>query len=378
MEWTRPELGLYEFRGARANNIVLALRGDPWGIIRDPLEQDPQKRYKLGLYRQPPGDPGSTDAATRGQYCASVADRHGFFAAYSPDGIHWTLDDRLLVPRAGDAGAWTCDPLRGRYIVTSRRYNSLIDHFALGWKGYRRVIALSTSADGQHWSTLETVLKPDAFDADGVQLYQMVPFVYGNQYLGILWVMHPTELSGMELVAARNPGHWQRVGRREEFFSVGPPGSWDAGWAACGLSAPALKGDTLYMWYSGKPQGHGTGGNFTSSIGLLTLGRDRFVALRCGIRGGELMTEPVEVKAPQLRLNAICLFGRVQVRVVDDYTVPEGYGFDACNGLQHADQFEAPITWGEASRDLSPFLGKKVRLHFRADNAASLYAYRFR
>ena len=86
------------------------------------------------------------------------------------------------------------------------------------------MIALSTSDNFAAWTPLETVLKPDEFDDEGVELYQMVPFVYGNQYLGILWVQYPTELSGMEWVTARDLGHWRRVGRREAFLSVGSSG----------------------------------------------------------------------------------------------------------------------------------------------------------
>ena len=110
---------------------------------------------------------------------------------------------------------------------------------------------------------------------------------------------------------------------------------------------------------------------------MATLRMDGFVALRCGMRGGEVMTEPFEVTSPGLAVNAICLFGRVQIRVIDDVTVPEGYDFDACNGLESRDDTDCPITWGEEKRDLSPFVGKKIRLHFQADNATSLFSYRF-
>jgi hypothetical protein len=180
----------------------------------------------------------------------------------------------------------------------------------------------------------------------------------------------------MELASARDIYHWERVGRREEFFSVGSPGSWDMGWAALGLSPPALKEDTLYMWYSGKPQGHGTQGNFNSSIGLLTLRRDGFVALRAGTRGGELMTEPIEVTGPRLSVNATVLFGELRVRVIDDVEVPEGYSLEECNGLARGDRVDAPITWGDNHRDLRPFVGRKIRLHIQTDNATSLYSYR--
>ena len=373
IDWERPDLGLCEFQGSKANNISLATTADPWGVMRDPREEDPQRRYKLGLYHQP--TPPKEDAGVSEN--SGIDHRGGMYAAYSPDGIHWTFEDRLLVPRAGDAGVVVHDPMQGRYIASSRRHNCLMDHFVLEWKQYRRVIALSTSEDFVHWTQLRTALRPDEYDETGAQLYQMVPFVYGNQYVGILWVWHPTELSGMELAAARDLDHWRRVGRRgEEFFSVGAPGSWDGGWAACGLTPPALKDDALHLWYSGKPQGHGTRGNFSSAIGLLRLRRDGFVALRCGIRGGELMTEPLEVTGPNLSINAICLFGRVQVRIIDDVSVPEGYDFAACNALESRDETDCPITWGAERRDLTPFVGKKIRLHIQADNATSLYSYR--
>ena len=376
LRWERPELGLVEFRGSKDNNIVLATKADPWGVVADPLEEDPARRYKLGLYSQPGGSPGPGDPQSRSRFMKSVADSHGMFARCSADGIHWNPEEGLLVPRAGDAGVLACDPIAQGYISASRRYNCLMDHFVLEWKKYRRVIALSTSADFVHWTPLKTVLKPDDLDPPDIQLYQMVPFVYGNQYLGILWVWHPTELSAMELASAREVEHWQRVGRREEFFSVGPPGSWDGGWAACGLSAPALKGDTLYMGYSGKPQGHGTGGNFHSSIGMLTLRRDAFAAMRCGIGGGELMTEPILVSGPRLSVNALVLFGQLRLRVVDGMEVPGGYSMEECNGLVRGDSTDFEITWGEERRDLAPFVGRKIRLHMQADNAASLYAYR--
>ncbi len=379
VEWERPELGLVEYEGSTANNITLATTGDPWGVMRDPQEQNLERRYKLGLYYQPPGSPGANDPVVRKTHFESIADRHGMYAAYSPDGIRWTFQNRLLVPRAGDAGCLVHDPIEGRYIASSRRLNCLVDHFVLEWKQYRRVIALSTSEDFVEWTPLRTVLRPDEYDEPGVQLYQMVPFVYGNQYMGIVWVAHPTELSGMELAAARDLEHWRRVGERGggEFFSVGAPGSWDGGWAACGLTPPALKDDQLHIWYSGKPQGHGTKGNFSSAIGMLRLRRDGFVALRCGIRGGEVMTEPIEVTGPGLAINAICLFGELQVRVIDDYSVPEGYDFAECNGLERGDEISQTITWGDEKRDLSPFVGKRVRLHLRADNATSFFSYRF-
>ena len=62
----------------------------------------------------------------------------------------------------------------------------------------------------------------------------------------------------------------------------------------------------------------------------------------------------------------------MQIRVIDDVSVPEGYDFAACNALERRDDTDYAITWGAEQKDLSPFVGKKVRLHIQADNATSL------
>ena len=158
---------------------------------------------------------------------------------------------------------------------------------------------------------------------------------------------------------------------------MGPPGSWDGAWVSLAGNPIVLVGDRLYFWYSGKPQAHGTAGMAEAAIGVLTLRKDGFVALRSGIRGGDLMTEPVEVTGPKLYLNALSYFGGVRIRVIEDVSVPSGYSFEECNGLERGDETEFEITWGEERRDLTSLVGRKVRLHIQADNATSLFSYRF-
>ena len=388
--WDKPELGIVSCEGSEATNIVYPTDGspgpDPWGVVLDTREADPARRYKMGMYLQrpgpdiPPEEPGlerEAKNAYRKVLFEKIRDSHGMYGAYSPDGLHWTLEDRALVPRGGDAGTLVYDPMHQRYIAMTRRYETVMDHFTIEWKRYRRVIALSTSDDFSSWSRLKTVLKPDDFDDPQDQMYVMTPFVYGRQYIGFIGMLHSaTELGPVQLATARDIEHWSRVGRREEFLPVGPPGSWDGAWSSISSNPPALVGDKLYMWYSGRRQAHGSEARHRGAIGLATLRKDGFVALRCGISGGEMMTEEIEVTGPRLSLNAICLFGRVQVRVIDDVSVPEGYDFESCNGFERADAIDHPITWGDEERDLTPFVGRKVRLHFQADNATSLFAYR--
>lgn len=393
LNWDKPELGIVDSDGSTANNIVYpppgpAYDSDPWGVVKDDNEPDPQKRYKMLVYQQrpTPGAPVFDEVGmtreekneARKHLLLAIKDNVGGYPLFSPDGIRWTQGEQICVPRAGDGGTLVYDPMRQRYIATSRRYGTVLDHFVIEWKKYRRVISMCTSEDFVDWTAQKTVIKPDDFDDSRDQFYVMTPCVYGNQYIGFLGPQQvATELGPTQLVSSRDLDHWERVGTREEFLSVGSPGSFDAAWATIAPASPVLVDDELYLWYNGRPQAHGTEGMFKSYIGAVKLRRDGFVALRCGIQGAELMTEPVTVSGKKLYLNATSLFGKVTVRIVDDIDVPEGYDLDDCNGLDRGDSTSREITWGDECRDLSQFAGRKVRLHIRASNATSLFSYRF-
>ena len=57
VNWEKPELGICESEGSKANNIVFPppgetdLGADPWGVVKDEAEEDPQKRYKMMVYQ---------------------------------------------------------------------------------------------------------------------------------------------------------------------------------------------------------------------------------------------------------------------------------------------------------------------------------------
>ena len=191
------------------------------------------------------------------------------------------------------------------------------------------------------------------------------------------------DLGLTELTSARAIDHWQRVGKREPFLNVGSPGSWDDGWVTCAANGPIRCGDTLHIYYSGIRR-HGSDRVNRGGIGLVTLRKDGFVALRCGNQGGDVMTEPVAVSGPRLFLNAAVFgtkmgaeLGSVRVRVVVDIEVPEEFTFETCNGLVRDDQTAFEITWGPDRKNLSHFAGQEVRLHIHADSPTSLYSYRF-
>ena len=83
LTWDKPQLGLHEYRGSTANNIVVNGYGP---VLKDPSEPDPAKRYKM---------------IKRGPTPREVATKLGARANYSPDGIHWTEGPRIRVSGMG-------------------------------------------------------------------------------------------------------------------------------------------------------------------------------------------------------------------------------------------------------------------------------------
>ena len=74
VNWEKPELGLVDFHGSKANNIV-NLRGGKCNfacipIIHDPEDPDPNRRFKIAL-----------ESHVYGNHIA---------VAFSPDGLNWT------------------------------------------------------------------------------------------------------------------------------------------------------------------------------------------------------------------------------------------------------------------------------------------------
>lgn len=128
--WEKPDLGLVEFRGSTANNIVdLPHPGyRPAGaVLHDPEDPDPRRRFKLAYEAPAAGRP-----------------EKGLCVAFSPDGLRWTPSARNPVgpffEMAGIArwrGLYYVNgqgALRNDRPVTARRLSTFV------------------SADFEHWS----------------------------------------------------------------------------------------------------------------------------------------------------------------------------------------------------------------------------------
>lgn len=145
--WYKPNLGLWEFNGSKANNILLdgtkpRVNWDNFMVFKDENPNcPPAERYKAVGRTE-----GSFGADGQGRSGATLA---GFF---SPDGIHF--DEGRVLTRAGsfdslNVAFW--DKTRGVYHLYSRGgHNNPKDKF--GDVGIRDV-RHATSVDFHSWST---------------------------------------------------------------------------------------------------------------------------------------------------------------------------------------------------------------------------------
>jgi hypothetical protein len=235
IKWTKPEMGLVEYEGSKANNILWrggeALPmgdGDHWngphgtGIFKDLRDPDPKRRYKALL---------KTDILS---------------VAFSPDGIHW--DGAIACPEADSAGDthnnafWA--PTLGKYVGITREWG----------EPNGRQVAWTTSEDFINWKKVEIVL-------EGLnpryQTYSMPVFFHGGIYLGLV-AIHDQEDDRVwtELTWSPDTKKWNRVSPGTPLIpnSPGKEGEYDWGCvytAAC----PVFLEDEIRLYY-GASDGH--------------------------------------------------------------------------------------------------------------------------
>ena len=356
VHWEKPELGLVEFGGSRANNILL--RGVEWThcVLKDGEERDAERRYKL-LYWTPAGD--------------------GIHAAFSEDGIRWRpWKENPVVPRraTGDTFSVMRDPASGEYWLYHKTRTPARPI---------RMISRMVSEDFLHWSGTRRLLAPDAFDPPDTQFYGLSAFPHAGQYLGVLWVYHtyPQTLD-MQLVSSRDGLRWDRTADRKLFMHLVPTNEYRGGAFDCmqiyPVSAPVEKDGRLWLYYSGFKVPHNTLAlDQDGRIGVATLRRDGFCSLDATSPGWAL-TRPFTWSGDQLRLNAVTSGptpgapgddgGGIAVQIEDERgrAIP-GFAGEQCTPFR-GDETDALVDWGGRS-DLGGLMGRTVQLRFIIEDA---------
>ena len=268
IHWERPVLGLVEFAGSKENNIV------PPGVVEAPTfldrhERDPAKRYKALKWTMDTTKPMQSNLY------------------YSPDGFAWTpyagnpvIDTTPVVGRWGPTSFMGWDPIRETYAAYVENSHHMRTLFG------KRLIGRAESPDMIHWTEPETVLVPDADDFPDTEFYRLVVIPYAGLYIGLLWIFRTTNLTHHpEVIVSRDGFRWERryrepfivrSGRREDFDSNSVY-LWHA----------IVHGDRALLYYSGTnhraaQQMLDLGAAATSAVGLAICPLDGFVSVDSG------------------------------------------------------------------------------------------------
>ena len=357
VHWEKPELGLVEWDGSKANNIVPEA-GCPFD---DPLETDPQKRFKLFKHdREPEGDRWEA---------------MGHYLSFSPDGVHNNGEWTRILPRCGDRHSFMYDPDLDRPWVCFTRPPGFFNEFQV------RMIARTDSADLFNWSKPEPILVPDLDDPIGMQFYGMVGFRYESLYLGFLQRFRAVDgLLDNEIISSRDSKTWHRGRQRATYIPLGPKGSWKATQITFANSPPVEVDDKLYLYYDGRDYYHHkiTPG-IRSAIGVASLYNDRFVSLFAGSIQGTVTTKPFKCPGGRLMVNVnTCAVtgedwgagpdgvgaGYALCEVLDKQGNPiPGFNRNDCERFWDDCRRGRAYEWGE-TQSLDSLKGRTIRLKF--------------
>ena len=373
IDWVRPKLGIIEYEGSKANNMVID-GGRIHGLFIDPDSPDPDQRYKAMVIRYYGKRPvkGNPD---------------GYYLYTSPDGLHWRCDhERPIMPflfsielpqdGVSDTSVFRWDPLLGKYVGHLK-----INLGQMPGRRSQRTRAITESDDLIHWSRPRLNIFTDDVDEPTSQIYGNVGFVYESMWFGALRHM-VTGRTGwkqvmLELSYSRDGRIWSRPHARPEFIPLGEPDSWEPDYDDIAYSGPLLVGDELWFYYRGarspfrdnRPEVE-----WVQAMGLAKLRRDGFASLNAGATPGTVMTRPLSFKGKKLFVNAdIDGNGWVKATVRSEDGAPlADYKFSECVPATE-DTTRARITWREAQH-LPAVKDSHVRLEFQLQNA-KLYAF---
>lgn len=386
--WEKPNVGVYEYKGSRENNILGAYtKSKYFNVFKDPQDPDPKRRYKAM------GEVENTS-------------RNGAAVSFSPDGVRWTewsgnpvvakgrdiadcptflgWDSRLrkyvYYPRPGP-------PLANR--INARGYYQAPDRVNVN-DGQLRAIGYSTSDDFIHWSPTALMLAPDDLDRTDFQYYQITTAQVSDFYVGLLHMIQTHEETfDVYLLTSRDGFHWNWVSRELPFLRRGEVGSYDGGYLT--PSGPVVHDGTIFIYYGAYSGAHSIEENKRGpnrmNIALAALPVDRYVGLLAGPDVATVITRPVMFTGSSLKIDMDPSlekpnrdlnrrnFGDADLRVAltDQWGAKiEGFSIDDCTLL--VDRGVQQVSWRGV--DLKGLQGKPVRLHFEFRNAA-LYSFQF-
>lgn len=367
--WSKPKLGLFEVRGTRDNNVVLA-KAPPFSSNFAPF-----------LDTRP-----GVAAAERFKALAGSG-KSGLVAFVSGDGLHWKrLRDKPVLSQGAfdsqNVAFWSAT--ENCYAAYFRTWTGR------GFAGFR-TISRATSTNFLDWSDsvemafgdtprehLYTSQTHPYFRAPHIYLATPMRFEPGRKVLTDEQALalgvakgYAGDCADAVLMSSRGGNRYSRL-FMEAFIRPGPDaGNWAsrAGLAALGMVPTGPAEISIYKQaHYAQPSAH---------LVRYALRTDGFISVRAPYRGGEMVTKPLTFSGRELVLNlATSAAGSVRVELQDAAGgALAGFGLaDAREEI--GDEIEHVVHWQKGS-DVSGLAGKAVRLRFVMKDA-DIYSLRFR
>ena len=346
IRFAKPDLGLFEFSGSKANNIV-------W--------------QGQGSHNFTPFKDTNPACPADSQYRALASFKSGLMAYASADGIHWrALAEEPVITKgrfdSQNLAFW--DVRIGKYREYHRSSRKVRD------------IMTGTSDDFIHWTEPEWLDYPEAaiehLYTNTVQLYPRAPHVligFPTRFLAASEQTEPIFMVSRDgqtfrryaepIIPRSAPS--DRAGNRSNYMAWGlvPTPGRDDQWSVYAKEA----------YYSGP----------ASRLRRFTYGRDRLVALAAKSDShsakGEMITRPIVFTGSKLVLNyRTSPQGSIRVELQDADGKPIE-PFVAASSRMTGDEVAGTVTWSSTS-DVNALAGKAVRIRFELENA-ELFALHF-
>jgi hypothetical protein len=365
IHWTKPELGLFEVNGTKANNVILAGMA-PFSHNFCPMLDTRKDTPKDQRYKALAGIGSS-----------------GLFAFVSEDGLRWKkLRDKAVITK----GAFDSQNVP----FWSEQEQCYLCYFRVFEKGIRR-IARTTSKDFINWTPPEMMGYGDRpiehLYTNQTSPYFRAPHLYvgtAARFFPNRQVLTPEQAKAINV----DPGYFKDcsdgvlltsrgANRYDRTFMEGfiNPGIGLENWVSR-TNYPALNivqtGPSEMSLYANQHYGQPT-----SHLRRYSLRLDGLASLTAPHAGGEMLTKPLTFTGKEMVLNfATSAAGGIRVEIQDasGKAIP---GFTLADSVETiGNEIERAVRW-KAGPDVSSLAGKPIRLRFVMHDAR-LFSLRFR
>lgn len=363
IRWTRPELGLVEVNGSKANNVIWA---DPKGTRN---EAGVAHNFTPFLDTNP-----ATPATERFKALGGI--KGGLRAFVSGDGVRWQ-------PHRGEAvitrGAFDSQNLafwdahHGEYRAYWRIFTAGVTSDKEWKPAGIRSIRTAVSHDFVHWE-YESDLK--FFDAPAEDLYTNAVRPYPRAphlFIGFPTRFQPiTQQVEPVLMSSRDGTHFRRWA--EPLIPITAPQDRDGNRSNYMTNALLqLPGNPMEMSvYATEAYYKGSG----SRVRRFTFRTDGFTSVSAGEKEGELVSGHLSMEGSKLTVNARVLEGGQLCAELQDPSGKPYPGFELSASVPYSgDSLDAAVEW-KGAPDLGALRGKPMRIRWVL-RQAELYAFKF-